>query len=167
MKKKQTLRLLLFCLLFFSLVQQVAAQVKTITGSVTDDKNNPVQGVSVTVKNTTTSTATDAKGAFSLALPAAAGWSIGSAIPMVPTPNNPNEFTWTGPLVAGEIKFPTAKSWTSDTFMAATAGQSISNNKALLALNGNPDLHWKLSNTEAGNYKITLNTKDQTVIFQK
>jgi Outer membrane protein SusF_SusE len=95
------------------------------------------------------------------------GWDINNAIPMVPTSGNPDEFTWEGPLYAGEIKFPTALSWTSDTFMSAAAGQSITDNKALLALNGNPDYHWVLTDADAGNYKITLNTKDQTVTFQK
>jgi len=95
------------------------------------------------------------------------GWDINNAIPMTPTSGNADEFTWEGPLYAGEIKFPTALSWTSDTFMSATAGQSVTDNKALLALNGNPDYHWALADADAGNYKITLNTKDQTVTFQK
>ena len=95
------------------------------------------------------------------------GWSINDAIPMTPTPGNPDEFTWEGSLFAGEIKFPTALSWSSDTFMAATSGQSVTDNKALLALSGNPDWHWVLSDSDAGKYKITLNTKEQTVTFQK
>jgi hypothetical protein len=95
------------------------------------------------------------------------GWSINNAIPMKPTAGNPDEFTWEGPLFAGEIKFPTALSWSSDTFMSATPGQSITDNKALLALSGNPDYHWVVKDAEAGNYKITLNTKQSTVIFQK
>jgi SusE-like outer membrane protein len=95
------------------------------------------------------------------------GWSINDAIPMKATSGNPDEFTWEGPLFAGEIKFPTALSWSSDTFMSATPGQSISDDKALLALSGNPDYHWVLTGAEAGNYKITLNTKASTVVFQK
>ena len=95
------------------------------------------------------------------------GWSIGDAIPMTPTPGNADEFTWEGPLFAGEIKFPTALSWSSDTFMSATPGQALSDDKALLALSGNPDYHWVISDAEAGNYKITLNTKESTVVFQK
>jgi hypothetical protein len=51
--------------------------------------------------------------------------------------------------------------------MSATPGQSISDDKGLLALSGNPDYHWVLSDAEAGNYKITLNTKEATVVFQK
>jgi len=95
------------------------------------------------------------------------GWSINDAIPMTPTKGNPDEFTWEGPLFAGEIKFPTALSWSSDTFMSATPKQSISDDKALLALSGNPDYHWVITDAEAGNYKITLNTKIPTVVFQK
>ena len=95
------------------------------------------------------------------------GWSIENAIPMTATAGNPDEFTWEGPLFAGEIKFPTALSWSSDTFMSATPGQSVSDDKALLALSGNPDYHWALKDAEAGKYKITLNTKESTVHFQK
>lgn len=95
------------------------------------------------------------------------GWSIGNAIPMKATSGNPDEFTWEGPLFAGEIKFPTALSWSSDTFMSATPGQAITDDKGLLALSGNPDYHWVIKDSEAGNYKITLNTKEATVVFQK
>lgn len=95
------------------------------------------------------------------------GWSINDALPMVATSGNPDEFTWEGPLYAGEIKFPTALSWSSDTFMSATPGQAISDDKGLLALSGNPDYHWVISDAEAGNYKITLNTRESTVVFQK
>ena len=95
------------------------------------------------------------------------GWDINKAIPMNAASDNTNEFSWEGTLYAGEIKFPTALSWSSDTFMSATSGQSVSDNKALLALSGNPDYHWKLSDADTGTYKIMVNTKDQTVTFQK
>jgi hypothetical protein len=96
-----------------------------------------------------------------------AGWTIASALPMTKSNANNNEFTWTGPLTAGEIKFPTALNFSSDTFSAATAGQSVSNNKAQLSPGGSPDIKWKLTSAEAGNYKIMLNTRDITVTFQK
>jgi hypothetical protein len=95
-----------------------------------------------------------------------AGWTIANALPMTKG-SDANVFTWTGPLTAGEIKFPTALNFSSDTFGAATAGQSISNNKGQLCANGNPDVKWKLTSAEAGTYKITLNTKALTVDFQK
>ena len=95
-----------------------------------------------------------------------AGWTIANALPMTKS-SAANEFTWTGPLTAGEIKFPTALSFSSDTFAAATASQGVGNSKAQISPGGNPDVKWKLAGTEAGTYKITLNTKDMTVIFQK
>jgi hypothetical protein len=94
-----------------------------------------------------------------------AGWTIANAVPM--TKSAENQFTWTGPLTAGEIKFPTALSFSSDTFGALTASQSISDSKARILPSGNPDVKWKLTSAEAGNYKVTVNTKDITVSFQK
>ena len=96
-----------------------------------------------------------------------AAWTIANALPMTPVAGSPNMFTWTGPLTTGEIKFPTALNFSSDSFMAATAGQSVTINKAQLSPGGNPDIHWKLASTDAGTYKITLNTADVTVTFQK
>ncbi len=96
-----------------------------------------------------------------------AGWTIANALPMTKNTTNASEFTWTGPLTAGEIKFPTAMNFSSDTFAAATASQSVGNNKAQISPSGNPDIKWKLATTEAGNYKITLNTMNVTVTFVK
>ena len=95
-----------------------------------------------------------------------AGWTIANAIPMTVS-SDPSVFTWTGNLIAGEIKFPTALSFSSDTFGAAANGQVISNNKGRLSPSGNPDSKWKLSSADAGRYQITLNTKAATVEFKK
>ncbi len=95
------------------------------------------------------------------------GWTIAGALPMTQSAGNSNEFTWTGPLTAGEIKFPTALNFSSDTFGPATASQLVNNNKAQLSPSGSPDVKWKLTSAEAGNYKITLNTQNITVSFQK
>lgn len=53
------------CLLF---VGQLLAQ-KTITGTVTDDKGNPLSGVSVLAKGTSTGTVTRTDGTYSLSVP--------------------------------------------------------------------------------------------------
>lgn len=95
-----------------------------------------------------------------------AGWTIANALPMTQGTDS-KTFTWTGPLTAGEIKFPTALSFSSDTFAAATASQSVSDKKAQISPGGSPDVKWKLSTAEAGTYKITLNTQDITVTFSK
>ncbi|MBE7172100.1 MAG: SusC/RagA family TonB-linked outer membrane protein [Williamsia sp.] len=57
--------------IFILLVQQLVAQTRTISGTVLDDKNNPVQGATVSPKNANNGTATDAKGQFSLLVAAA------------------------------------------------------------------------------------------------
>jgi len=45
-------------------------QEKTVTGFVSDQQGNPLPGVTVVVKGTTTGTVTDAEGEFSLSIPA-------------------------------------------------------------------------------------------------
>src|SRR4051812_10574484 len=45
------------------------AQTTRVSGTVNDSKGNPLQGVSVIVKGTTTATITDANGKFTLAAP--------------------------------------------------------------------------------------------------
>lgn len=96
-----------------------------------------------------------------------AGWNIDSAKAMTRSTGNSDIFTWTGPLKAGEIKFPTLRNWNSDSFMSLVAGQPITDSKAQLAPNARPDIHWKLTASEAGNYKITLDIRIPTVSFEK
>ncbi|WP_242929502.1 SusC/RagA family TonB-linked outer membrane protein [Pontibacter vulgaris] len=62
--------LILSFFLVFALLQQTVAQVRAITGKVTDAATNqPLPGVSVLVKGTTTGTATGADGSYSLNVP--------------------------------------------------------------------------------------------------
>ena len=56
-----------FCLLA---TVQLFAQDRTITGTVTDDAGSPMPGVNIAVKGTTKGTATNADGAYSLAVSA-------------------------------------------------------------------------------------------------
>ena len=57
---------MLCSLLFFFILHSSFAQTKTISGTVKDDKDNPVAGASISVKGTNTGTATDAAGNFTL-----------------------------------------------------------------------------------------------------
>ncbi|MGI8950262.1 MAG: SusC/RagA family TonB-linked outer membrane protein [Chitinophagaceae bacterium] len=66
------LRVLLFCPLFLLITQQSWAQNRSVTGTITDDKGNPVSGASVLVKGTKTGTSTDASGLFTVNVPASA-----------------------------------------------------------------------------------------------
>jgi TonB-dependent starch-binding outer membrane protein SusC len=62
--------LLLNFLFLFALLGQVTAQSRTVTGKVTGAGDNaPLPGVSVVVKGTTTGTATNADGSFSVNVP--------------------------------------------------------------------------------------------------
>src|SRR5262245_49149979 len=61
------------CLLLLLCLHVVQAQTRTITGKVTDGKDNqPLSGVSVQVKNGPAGTQTGADGNYSLELPATA-----------------------------------------------------------------------------------------------
>jgi len=61
--------ILLLCV-FFTLT--AFSQTKTITGKVTDDKGNPVQGATVTAKGTKGGASTGADGTYKLTIPATA-----------------------------------------------------------------------------------------------
>lgn len=53
-------------LLLFSLASTTYAQQRTITGTVRDDSNNPLSGVSVTVRGSATGTSTNNEGVFTI-----------------------------------------------------------------------------------------------------
>lgn len=63
---------LLALLLFLAtvLVPRARAQSQPVTGTVRDEKGNPLVGATITVKNSAISTATDAEGKFTLPVPA-------------------------------------------------------------------------------------------------
>lgn len=80
MTTTRLLRVLLLCPLFLLMLQPVWAQNKTITGTVTDDKGQPVQGASVLVRGTKLGTATDANGAFTISIPSTANTLVVSYV---------------------------------------------------------------------------------------
>jgi TonB-dependent starch-binding outer membrane protein SusC len=69
MRKHLLLRMLAF-FLCLSFISPLFSQTRRITGTVLDDKGNPLTGATVTVKNTTTSTSTNQSGAFTITVPA-------------------------------------------------------------------------------------------------
>ena len=80
-----TITNLLKCILLCTLVccsfsYPLFAQSKTVTGTVTDEKGNPIQGASVLVKGSRSGTSTDASGAFKLSAPASASTIIVSYV---------------------------------------------------------------------------------------
>ena len=69
----------------FVLLSIITLAQRTITGKVTDDKNNPVGNVSVIVKGTTSGTTSKSDGTYSLTIPANARALIFSSVDMVTT----------------------------------------------------------------------------------
>ncbi|MBR5175220.1 MAG: SusF/SusE family outer membrane protein [Bacteroidales bacterium] len=87
-----------------------------------------------------------------------AGWDINSPTAMV---KNGDIFTYEGPLTPGEMKFPVEFRWDGPTYMAEEAGTDITAGgdfTVVLSPNGDPDNKFKV--TAAGNYKLTLDTKN-------
>jgi TonB-linked SusC/RagA family outer membrane protein len=74
-------KLLLTLTAFLLLAGQLLAQ-KTITGTVTDEKGNPIPNASVLVKGTNTGTVTKSDGTYSLTVPATAKALIFSSVDM-------------------------------------------------------------------------------------
>jgi iron complex outermembrane receptor protein len=80
MKLKRLLRITILSMLLLAASQTMMAQNRTITGTVTDEKNNPIAGASITVKGNTTGTAADAQGNFTLSIPASAKTLVISSV---------------------------------------------------------------------------------------
>ena len=64
-KKNNLLRTILFLLTFF-MSQSLWAQVKTVTGTITNDKDEPLAGATVSVKGKNRTVTTDSQGNFSI-----------------------------------------------------------------------------------------------------
>lgn len=95
-----------------------------------------------------------------------AGWNINNPTAMTVNPLNPYEFTWTGPMTAGEFKIPTATgNWGCDYFMPLVDQQGISSGLAKFVTAGNPDHKWRINT--AGNYQITFNQLKETISIVK
>lgn len=95
-----------------------------------------------------------------------AGWNIVNPTPMVQTPGNPYEFSYTGPLNAGEFKIPVSLgNWSVDFYMPPTNHPDISKTEVVLIPGGNPDNKWQI--TSAGNYKVVINQLYETISIKK
>ncbi|OJV40718.1 MAG: hypothetical protein BGO29_05790 [Bacteroidales bacterium 36-12] len=98
-----------------------------------------------------------------------AEWEIDKAIEMTSEPTNPSTFTVQTTLKAGELKMPTAKSWSAPAFRPMVADGSITdtNTQVISAGDGPNDIKWKITAEQAGTYKITLDTEHNKIYFVK
>ncbi|MDB5111383.1 MAG: SusE outer membrane protein [Mucilaginibacter sp.] len=94
------------------------------------------------------------------------GWSLDNATPLVKNATNAFIFTYTGPLVAGEFKIGTAKDFGAPFYRPTTNHPDLSVTTAQVTA-GDPDNKWLIGAAVAGNYKITLNTLDNTITIVK
>jgi hypothetical protein len=87
------------------------------------------------------------------------GWDLGKATELVKNPANPFEFSYTGALAVGEIKFPVNRNWgwNQDFFIKVSDTQ--------MQLVGGGDVKWNI--TEAANYKVTINTNTLVISIVK
>lgn len=96
------------------------------------------------------------------------GWNIDSPQPMVMDAGDPNIFTYTGALTAGEFKIPVETGdFGGDYFMPVINHPEILLNTTLpmkFIANGNPDNKWLI--TEPGNYKVIVNQLYETIRFE-
>lgn len=90
------------------------------------------------------------------------GWNINTPHPMTATAGNPYEFSYTGPMSAGEFKFPLATGdWGCDYFMPVINGSGPGSTQMKFVASGSPDFKWRI--TTPGNYKITINQLYETI----
>src|SRR6476620_3722665 len=89
------MRKLLFIMLGMLLIcAQLLAQNRTVSGKVTDEKGNPIEGASVLIRGTKQGVVTRTDGSFSLTVPANANSLIVSSV---------NYETVTVPIGSGTI----------------------------------------------------------------
>ncbi|RYD86136.1 MAG: SusF/SusE family outer membrane protein, partial [Sphingobacteriales bacterium] len=88
------------------------------------------------------------------------GWSLDNAVELVVSPTDPFTFTYTGALTAGEFKIATEKNFGGKFYRPTTNHPELTDPLVQLSA-GDPDHKWQI--TSAGNYKLTLNTKNLTM----
>jgi hypothetical protein len=96
-------------------------------------------------------------------------WDIGNATAMT-AGSDPYQFTWTGTLTTGELKFTCDKQsdWNGDWFIAPEPDMSPTGQEQQMLFNSpgaGVDYKWKI--TEAGTYAVVLDQLRETVIIQK
>jgi hypothetical protein len=94
------------------------------------------------------------------------GWDITGAKLSIPWDDaNPGMYVYEGPLKAGELKIHSNTNWSSGAFRPMVANGSISSTEVQFMVE--PDLKWKIQESEAGNYRITLDVSEMKIYFEK
>ena len=98
-----------------------------------------------------------------------AGWELDQLVPMYPDDKNPDLFTCQTNLQEGEVKILTQREWNSPTFKPKVENGSIDSPDVQRTDGEQPDYKWKITASQAGLYKITLDVTEgkMTVKFAK
>lgn len=106
-------------------------------------------------------------------------WIVGDASPSglnIDSPQaftqstaNPFIFTYEAHLTAGSFKILAGSTgdWCGDWYRPLTDGQDLSITSVVQSSGCSPDDKWTISSSDAGRYKITLNTSNNTISIQK
>lgn len=94
------------------------------------------------------------------------GWNIDAPFELTRNTADIYEFSYEGPMNAGEFKFPVEKGdWGGDFFMPVINYQDLNKTEMKFVPGGSPDNKWKIN--EAGNYKIVINQLYETISITK
>ena len=97
------------------------------------------------------------------------GWNIDSPQAFIQSSSNPFIFTYEAHLSAGSFKILAGSTgnWCGEWYRPLTDGQALTLTDVEQNSGCNPDNKWTVSSSEAGRYKITLNTANNTISIQK
>ncbi|MFI5157239.1 MAG: SusF/SusE family outer membrane protein [Sphingobacteriales bacterium] len=97
----------------------------------------------------------------------AGGWSLDAMTPMVQSTTNPFVFTFSGAFVAGEFKIATAADFGAPFYRPLDNHPDLSVTSVEVTASdaNNPDNKWQITNP--GNYKISLDTQNNTIAIVK
>ncbi|WP_278036418.1 SusF/SusE family outer membrane protein [Flavobacterium nitratireducens] len=97
------------------------------------------------------------------------GWNINSPQAFTQSSSNPFIFTYEAHFTAGSFKILAGSTgnWCGEWYRPLTDGQALTLTDVEQNSGCNPDNKWTVSSSEAGRYKITLNTANNTISIQK
>jgi hypothetical protein len=96
------------------------------------------------------------------------GWNIGSPLKMTQNETNPYLWEWEGELKAGEFKMPTfTGDWCDGAWINASQPNQILSATDYITTFGcdGPDNKWRVNTSDAGDYKITVDVENETILI--
>ncbi|WP_348825662.1 SusF/SusE family outer membrane protein [Flavobacterium aestuarii] len=97
------------------------------------------------------------------------GWNINTPQAFTQSAINPFIFTYEAQFTAGSFKILAGSTgnWCGEWYRPLTDGQPLSATSVAQSSGCDPDNKWTISSSDAGRYKITLNTSNNTISIQK